>query len=152
VEERMWIALIATTACIILSIAIHWLALRSLWRYGRPRLISHSGHGIGVLVLGCIVAHLLEIGVFALGIFITAAWEGRMNLADEFHQENLDLWYYSAAFYTSLGADRPPTAGLRVLVTSEALMGLILITWTASFLFILMQEAWGSENQGGNKK
>jgi hypothetical protein len=148
----MGIALLVTALSISAAIGIHWLALRVLWRYGRPRLVSFGGHGIGILVLGCIVAHLLEIGVFALGIFITAAWEGQMHLTDEFRQKNLDLWYYSAAFYTSLGADRPPTAGLRVFVTSEALTGLILITWTASFLFILMQEVWGSESQGGNKK
>src|SRR5262245_24420601 len=97
----MGIALLVTALSISSAIGIHWLALRVLWRYGRPRLVSFGGHGIGILVLGCIVAHLLEIGVFALGIFITAAWEGQMHLADEFRQKNLDLWYYSAAFYTS---------------------------------------------------
>ena len=148
----MAIAVLVTALSISLAIVIHWLAVRLLWRYGRPRLVAFGGHGIGILLLGCIVAHLLEIGVFALGIFIVAAWEGQMNLADEFRDKNLDLWYYSAAFYTSLGADRPPTAGLRMFVTSEALTGLILITWTASFLFILMQEAWGSGIQGGNMK
>ena len=39
---------------------------------------------------------------------------------------------YSAAFYTSLGEEKPPTAPLRLFVTCEALTGLILITWTAS--------------------
>jgi len=145
----MAIALLVTALSITAAISIHWQGLSFLWRHVRPRLGSRGGHGIIVLVLGCIAAHLLEIGLFALGIFITAAWEGRIHLADEFQGKNLDLWYYSAAFYTSLGTDRPPTAGLRVFVAAEALTGLILITWTASFLFILMQAAWG--NEGGDK-
>jgi hypothetical protein len=35
---------------------------------------------------------------------------------------------------------------LRYLTGVEALTGLILITWSASFLFIEMQKYWGSRN------
>jgi hypothetical protein len=148
----MWFALVTTGICVILAVVLHLAALRFQWRYARHRLMSLRGAGIVVMVLGCMVAHLLEIGVFALGLYVVAAWEGRAQLANEYLHENLDLWYYSAAFYTSLGADRPPTAGLRVLATCEALCGLMLITWTASFLFLLMQDAWGPEGTGGRNR
>ena len=139
----MGIAIVVTTCCVLLSIAIHWLGLRFLWRIARPRLDRLIGKGVGVMVVGCIAAHLLEIAVFTLGLFITAAWEGDTKLAlTAWHREDLDVWFYSASFYTSLGGDKPPTAGLRLFATTEALTGLILITWTASFLFLLMQDSW----------
>jgi hypothetical protein len=143
----MWIAIVAMGLCVFVVVVIHSLMLRFLWRYVRPRLKGLSGNGIGIMFFGCMIAHFAEIAVFTLGLFIAAAWEGETKLAlSAWNRENLDLWYYSAAFYTSLGADRPPTAGLRLFATSEALAGLMLITWTASFLFLLMQESWGAES------
>jgi len=145
----MWIAIVAMVLCVLIVIAIHWLTLRFLWRHTRPRLHRLPGKGIGLMFFGCMVAHFAEIAVFTVGLFIAAAWEGDTKLAlSGWNRENLELWYYSAAFYTSLGADRPPTAGLRLFATSEALAGLMLITWTASFLFLLMQESWGAESTG----
>jgi hypothetical protein len=51
-------------------------------------------------------------------------------------------FYDSASAYTSLGTQQPPTTALRVLTAVEALTGLVLITWTASFLFLIMQRTW----------
>ncbi len=141
----MWIALIATCLCVLITINVHFLSLRFFWRSARPRLAQLPGNGIAALVIGCIVVHCVEIAVFAIGLFVAAVWEDATKLAlSGWNHENLNLWYYSAAFYTSLGADQPPTAGLRVFATSEALTGLILITWTASFVFLLMQDSWES--------
>lgn len=143
----MWIAIVAMGLCVFVVVAIHWLVLRFLWRFALPRLQWLSGKGMGIMFFGCMIAHFAEIAVFTVGLFIAAAWEGETKLAlSGWNRENLELWYYSAAFYTSLGAERPPTAGLRLFATSEALAGLMLITWTASFLFLLMQESWGAES------
>jgi hypothetical protein len=52
-------------------------------------------------------------------------------------------YYYSAAVYTTVGfGDLIPTGGLRVLTSGEALLGLSLITWSASFTFVQMQRLW----------
>lgn len=146
----MGIAIVVSILCVLTCVVIHWLALRFFWTSARPRLTRLLGKGIGVMIFGCIAAHLLEIGVFTLGLLFAAAWEGDTRLAlTAWQREDLDAWFYSASFYTSLGGDKPPTAGLRLLATTEALTGLILITWTASFLFLLMQESWLSE--GGKR-
>jgi hypothetical protein len=101
---------------------------------------------MAVMVLGCIVGHMLEIAIFAVGIYTLAAQhEDSKQVVSQLEYRHLEIWYYSAAFYTSLGADRPATAGLRVFTACEALVGLILITWTASFLFLLMQQTWNKE-------
>ena len=51
--------------------------------------------------------------------------------------------YFSFACYTSLGiGDIVPVGGLRLLAGIEALNGLMLIGWSASFLLVEMRERW----------
>ncbi|VCU62298.1 hypothetical protein PEPIB2_93 (plasmid) [Tritonibacter mobilis] len=58
----------------------------------------------------------------------------------------LDYLYYSAVIYTSLGiGDIVPTGHLRFLTGVEALNGLLLIAWSASFLFATMNRLWDWE-------
>jgi hypothetical protein len=139
-------ALIAIVICVVACIVIHLYVLRFLWRDVWPRVGHRSGIGMAVMVLGCIVGHMLEIAIFAVGIYYIATQDEDSKLiADQLEYRHLEIWYYSATFYTSLGAHKPGTAGLRVFTACEALVGLILITWTASFLFLLMQRTWSKE-------
>ena len=139
----MGYAIVATALCVVGCIIVHLFVLRLLWLSARSRLDSLNGIRIAVMVLGCMLGHIIEIGIFALGMFFVASQSGEIRLVMEgLRHEHLDLWYYSAAFYTSLGDSRPPTEGMRLFAACEALTGLILITWTASFLFLLMQRSW----------
>ena len=54
----------------------------------------------------------------------------------------LDVLYHSAASYTSLGDSQAFTAEWRLMTAVEALTGLVLITWTALFTFLVMQKIW----------
>jgi len=48
-----------------------------------------------------------------------------------------------AAVYTTVGfGDITPEGPMRILVCIEALAGLVLITWSASFTFLVMQGYW----------
>jgi hypothetical protein len=97
------------------------------------------------MVVGTIVGHLLEIGLFAAA----AALLMQLYPSEELHQAlasgRFTIWHFSATSYTSLGGDLPPTGELRLLSAVEALTGLILITWSASFIFLLMQHFWGKD-------
>lgn len=134
----------AVVIATVLSVGFHLFALRVLWKVDLRWRTAARDLKIATLVLGCILAHLIEISFFTVGIFTTASLDGDTNLALEAYSDRhrLDLWYYSASFYTSLGADRPPSPGLRLFAAFEAVVGLILITWTASFLFLIMQDQW----------
>jgi len=51
--------------------------------------------------------------------------------------------YFSAETYTSLGfGDLTPAGPLRLLSGVEALNGLVLIGWSASFTYIAMERFW----------
>ena len=51
--------------------------------------------------------------------------------------------YFSFTTFTTLGfGDIQPLGYIRYLTGIESLTGLVLITWTASFLFLEMQRNW----------
>jgi hypothetical protein len=55
--------------------------------------------------------------------------------------------YFSAETYTSLGyGDVVPHGDLRLLAGMEALNGLLLIGWTASYTYISMERLWDEAN------
>jgi hypothetical protein len=59
----------------------------------------------------------------------------------------LDSAYLSFITFTTVGYGDVVVDGyLRYLTGIEALTGLILITWSASFLFIEMQKYWDEKN------
>ena len=55
----------------------------------------------------------------------------------------VDVLYFSASTYTSLGyGDIVPLGNAGLLAGSEALTGLVLIAWTASFTYFEMRAFW----------
>ena len=58
----------------------------------------------------------------------------------------MDCIYYSFITYTTLGfGDVIPAGSLRFLTGLESLTGLVLITWTASFMYFEMQKYWDDQ-------
>jgi Ion channel len=56
-----------------------------------------------------------------------------------------DYVYFSGTVYTTLGfGDLIPLGHTRFLAAVEALTGLVLIGWSASFTFLEMQRSWGA--------
>jgi hypothetical protein len=55
-----------------------------------------------------------------------------------------DYLYFSYAAFTTVGfGDIVATGPMRLLAGMEALTGFVLITWTASYLYIEMSRTWG---------
>ena len=88
---------------------------------------------------------LLKFGFFGLGYYFSAQLDGVGNLFGKTatHGIVLDYVYLSFVTYTTVGyGDLVASGYLRYLTGVEALVGLILITWSASFLFIEMGKYW----------
>ncbi|PHS68881.1 MAG: ion transporter [Methylophaga sp.] len=96
---------------------------------------------LGVFTI--ILAHIFEIWLFALGYYLMINLEGLGALSGNFNQSLLDCSYFSFTSYTTLGfGDIEPSGHIRFLTGLESLTGLVLITWSASFLFLEMQKYW----------
>ena len=128
------------TLLVAASVIIHYEALRALTRI----MIGPGVHRrrlIGV-VLGLLAAHTVEVWLFALAYTWLDDWAGfGAVIGTEGAFE--DYLYFSSVVYTTLGfGDQIPTGSLRLICGAEALTGLAMITWSASFMFVEMQRYW----------
>jgi hypothetical protein len=104
--------------------------------------IRHRGR-IVIGVIGSLVAHTVEICLFGVGYFLLLGLESYGTLSGNFDGSLGDCIYFSFTTYTTLGlGDIEPSGNIRFLTGIESVVGLVLITWTASFLYIEMRQYW----------
>jgi len=138
----MLITLFLTTFIVALAVLIHFEALRLLTDF---MLSPHSRFRLALLVcmFGAMMAHVIEIWVFGFGYYFLTQSGQFGSLEGGFTQTLSDCGYYSFVTYTTLGfGDLIPKGPVRFLTGMEALTGLLLITWTASFMYIQMKQGW----------
>ena len=126
---------------ISLVVLIHHEALFNLSKF-LPRLATPR-HQVLVGLIGVLVAHTVEIWLFALA-FYQLNTDGRFgSLSGNFSATMLDCAYFSFTVYTSLGfGDIVPIGDLRFLCGLESLIGLVMIAWSASFMYMEMRKNW----------
>ncbi len=134
------IAIAGTLA--LVSVVIHFEAL-SILNTITGKLQSHRKR-IVYAMFGLLLTHALEIWMYG-GVYAALSyWPAIGQLNNQSIQPAwFDPIYYSAMVYTTVGfGDIIPQGPLRLITATEALVGLSLITWSASYTFILMQKVW----------
>jgi hypothetical protein len=140
VSTPVLIGATVTAVLILLSVGIHYEALSLTSNAARRNPLAHRIRVV-LAVLAALIAHFIEVIVFAIGwqILLTA---GVARLSME-SPTFVDVLYFSASTYTSLGyGDIVPLGNAGLLAGSEALTGLVLIAWTASFTYFEMRAFW----------
>lgn len=90
------------------------------------------------------VAHLIEIILFAIAYWLIEI-SGYGSLVGVSQPTAADYFYFSIVSYTTLGiGDLAPEGAMRLLAGIEALTGLLLIAWSASFTYLMMERLWSS--------
>lgn len=136
----MALVFISTTIIIVLAVALHYevlthLAEKHFKRDWPSRLLLP----VGVIIV--IFTHVVEVWFFAFLYYFLLQFGDIGEVAGEFNNTILDCAYFSFVNYTSLGyGDIIPTGHIRFTAGSEALTGLVLIAWTASFTYLQMQK------------
>ena len=135
-------AWIINGALIAVAVVIHYEILRAL-SVAIPKWTIQHRLKVVMGLLGALTAHVIEIWVFGFGYYFLAMNPASGNLVGNYEHSLLDSVYFSFVMYTSLGiGDIVPVGNLRFLAGLETLTGLVLITWTASFMYIEMQRFW----------
>jgi hypothetical protein len=125
-----------------IAVAIHYEVLYRTSIYIPIMRVKHRFR-IVFGVLTALVAHAIEIWVFAITYYCLDHLGGWGEFQGNYNGSLLDCAYFSFTTYTTLGfGDIEPLGDLRFLTGVESLTGLVLITWTASFLFYEMQRYW----------
>ena len=129
---------------VLVNIIIHYETLYLLAKKLNALQITHRYRVLyGVLVI--FRTHTIEIIIFGLGYYQVLALSGMgvMSGTASGDATLLDCIYFSFVTYTTVGYGDIFIHGLvRYMTGVEALLGLILITWSASFLYIEMQKNW----------
>ena len=141
----LFLVFIINTFLVLATIIIHYEALFQLSkRLSLTKRITPS-YKVLICVFTIFLAHVVEIWLFGLGYYFSSQLDGIGNLFGKTanHGIILDYVYLSFVTYTTLGyGDLVASGYLRYLTGVEALVGLILITWSASFLFLEMGKYW----------
>ncbi|MEN1728564.1 MAG: ion channel [Pseudomonadota bacterium] len=150
-----WIVIGVTLVVSLLSVAIHYesLALLNRWVIRQSRSLRPDRlHRMIILivVLSLLLIHVVEIWLFGVAYFTLLRFETLGSLSGYDSFDLFDYIYFSASTYTTVGygdlfADGP----IRFLAGTESLLGFMLVTWSASFTYLVMARIWGSGRDVG---
>jgi len=138
----MFLALVINSAVIAVVVSIHYEALRILSVF-LPKIRVPARMKVLVAVFGCLVAHAVEVWFFAIALYLQIQQGDFGYLQGNLDGTFYDSVYFSFTSYTSLGyGDIEPIGHIRFHAGLESLVGLVMIGWTASFLYLEMASYW----------
>jgi len=141
----MFYAFLMNSLVVIVAVMIHYELLYRVSIYIPKMLLKHRFR-IVFGVFAALIAHAIEIWIFAVSYYYMIHSGGWGELEGNFNGSLVDCAYFSFTTYTTLGfGDIQPSGHLRFLTGIESLTGLVLITWTASFLYYEMQRYWDNQ-------
>ena len=137
------LAVVAVTgAVVLLCVLLHYEVFTQLTRLLGWMHVRVRRRRILLLMLALVALHVAEIWIFAFA-YHALAQQGELGSAVTGAGGLLDLVYFSATVYTTLGfGDQVPMGAIRFLPGTEAITGFLLISWSASFTFREMQRFW----------
>ena len=130
------------TLCLFTHLAVMERLTRRIYRKDDP-----VRRPVRLVLFTLFAAHLVEVLLYAvtLSLFDWAGWGTLAGEIDSGPGWFVDHFYFSIASYTTLGiGDILPRGAIRMLVGVEALNGLVLVAWSASFTYLVMERCWGT--------
>jgi hypothetical protein len=136
---------VATLTVAVLCVLVHYeglvLAQRRVARPHRHMRLRVL-HAISLILL----LHVIEIWIFGAAYWVLLQWPASGAIAGTDAAHFLDHIYLSAMSFTTVGfGDVTPVGPIRFMAATEALTGLVLITWSASFTYLEMERFWREE-------
>ena len=147
-EMSSIITLIGVVSLTAISVFVHYHVCRAL---SRTRGEHPKGHRLIGVILVFLFAHLFEVNLFAVAYFVFAQLDGFGHITNAVTY--WDYVYFSGSVYTTLGiGDLTPIGSLRTFATVESLVGLTLITWSASYAYFEMSISWRDDARSASPK
>ncbi|MDH2432358.1 potassium channel family protein [Pokkaliibacter sp. MBI-7] len=133
---------LVNSVVVSLAVGVHYEFLYRLTTLlPKMRILHRSRIVLGVM--GALVAHAVEVWIFAIAYFFMHHTDGWGQLTGSFDGSLMDCAYFSFTVFSTVGfGDIEPAGHLRYLTGIESLTGLLLVTWSASFLFLEMERYW----------
>lgn len=134
--------LVATVVVVALCVAMHYEGLRLMTEY-LPMPEQHHRKRVITLILILLLVHTIEIWLFGIAYYTLLIHFDVGELRGMNPVNLFDCVYYSAMSYTTIGfGDIVPHGAIRLMTGMEGLTGLVMITWSASYTFVVMLKKW----------
>jgi hypothetical protein len=146
--DNMFTVVFVCGSLIAMTTVLHYEVLTSL-NARLPSVAIPNRTKLLVVIFATFAAHTMEVAVYGFSIYGLVQYlaVGLLNGPDGFSLAN--CLYFSAETFTSLGfGDITPTGEIRMLAGAEALNGLLLIGWSASYVYIAMERFWKDGEPG----
>ncbi len=132
---------VAVTAMVVV---IHYEGLHWLARHYASREPKRDRRAMLQIIFSLLGLHVLEIWCYGFAYWVLVKLPDTGFVHGAHGMDRLfDAIYFSAATYSTVGfGDLSPVGALRLLAGLEAVTGLLLITWSASFTFLEMSRLW----------
>lgn len=135
------IIVLVTATAVLLCVLMHYEVLNFLSRW-LVRLEGQRRRRVLFAIFGVLAAHVTEIWIFGMA-YILLSVSPAFGSAHGIGPSLLDYVYISAMTFTTVGmSDAYIDGPIRFVCGNEALTGLVLITWSASFTFLEMERFW----------
>ncbi len=137
-----WVIISCTVAAVVASVILHYEGLRFLTdKLPMPK--HHHRRRIVLLILCLMLLHFVEIWIFGACYYFLQYVPGYGALQGAEPLNLFDSVYYSATVFTTVGfGDIVPVGPIRFMTGIEAVSGLTLITWSASYTLMEMLRTW----------
>lgn len=138
--------MLAATAITIvvsaLAIIVHFETMTWLTKIAnKTHLQTRASLLVGVFTL--FAAHSLEVWIFAGGLYVANDLLTLGSFDGPFDGGARDYLYISLVNYTTLGyGEIVPTGHLRTICGFEALIGLLMMAWSAAFTVFRLTDRW----------
>ncbi|RLA09748.1 MAG: two pore domain potassium channel family protein [Gammaproteobacteria bacterium] len=141
--------LLINSVLVTVAVTIHYEFLFRTYRLLR-RITLRYRYRVLLGVFAALIAHLVEIWLFGISYYLINLNGALGTLQGNFIGSLWDCVYFSFTTYSTVGyGDIEPIGHLRFMAGMESLTGLVLITWSASMLFLEMQRYWGDMDDRG---
>ncbi len=134
------LAFIMTATALIITTALHYEVLTFISQKAAKKAANRRS--LPAMVIIIISAHLIEIGIYSVIYYISDIIFdlGAFNIGET--PSAFEYYYFAAETYSSLGyGDIFPTGAMRLIAAIEPLNGILLLTWSGAFLFMLVQKS-----------
>lgn len=137
------IVVIATLVAVVACVMVHYEGLAWMSRRLLRRHDANPRRKVLLGVLGVLSLHVAELWLFGATFWGLGQLSGTGHVIGADPLGLLEAVYLATMAYTTVGfGDVSPVGAIRLLAGTCALTGFVMITWSASFLFLEMERYW----------
>ena len=141
-----WIVALVTALVVVACVTVHYEGLRLLSKKLPMAKVNHRPRVV-IMIFSLLALHITEIWLFGGAYYLLQHMDGYGELIGAPGANLIDCIYFSASVFTTVGfGDIYPTGAIRTMVGTEAVTGLTMITWSASYTFLEMLKRWGEDD------